>query len=69
MVSKLAFETGAETNFLDDIMSSCQVTGWLNETIGSFTCTTGCKAPQNHSEVFTHDWNEDLGSDIGTVVK
>ena len=27
LVSKLAFQTGAETNFMDEIMSSCQVIG------------------------------------------
>ena len=69
LVSKQAFESGEETTFLDEIMSSCQVTGWMNETIGSYTCTTGCHLPQNHSQVFTHDWDESKGTDIGMVVK
>ncbi len=69
LVSKLAFETGGQTNFLDEIMSSCQVTGWMNETIGSFTCTRGCDPPTNYTLVFTHDWDPSVGSDIATVVK
>ena len=68
LVSKKFFETGEETNLLDDIMSSCQVTGWLNETIGSYTCTQGCDAPLNHSDVFDHDWMAGDSSDIGTIV-
>ena len=68
LVSKSAFATGEETKLLDEIMSLCQVTGWLNETIGSYTCTTACDVPQNYSEVFTNDWDESKGSDIGTEV-
>ena len=69
LVSKSSFETGAETNFLQHIMSMCLVTGWLNETIGSYTCTRGCEEPQNYTTVFAHDWDASKGSDIGTVVK
>lgn len=69
LVSKSAFATGIETNFLDEIMSACQVTGWMNETIGAFTCTTGCQRPANFSERFSHDWDQTKGTDIGIVVK
>ena len=69
LVSKSSFATGEETRLLDEIMSLCQVTGWLNETIGSYTCTQACQAPMNYSEVFTNDWDEGMGSDIGTEVK
>ena len=41
----------------------------LNETIGSYTCTRGCDAPIEYDSVFTNDWDNTTGSDIGTVVK
>ena len=46
-----------------------KVTGLLNETIGSFTCTKGCEAPIDYETVFTHDWDNTTGSDIGKIVK
>ena len=46
-----------------------KVTGLLNETIGSYTCTRGCDAPIEYDSVFTNDWDNTTGSDIGTVVK
>lgn len=66
LVSKKAFETGAPTTLYDEMMSLCQVSGWLNETIGSFTCTKDCQAPTNYSEVFTFDWNESDPTTIGS---
>lgn len=69
LVSKKAFEAGVSNTFLDEIMSSCQVYGALNSTIGSYTCTRGCEAPTNYSEVFIWDWEESKGSDIGSKVK
>ena len=31
LVTKAAFEKGIETNLLDDLMSMCEISGWLNE--------------------------------------
>ena len=58
-------------NFVEEILYffSFQVTGLLNETIGSYTCTRGCDAPIEYDSVFTNDWDNTTGSDIGTVVK
>ena len=46
-----------------------KVTGLLNETIGSFTCTRACEAPIDYETVFTHDWDNTTGSEIGKIVK
>ena len=56
LVSKKVFEVGTGGILLDEIMSLCMVTGWMNETIGGFTCTKDCPPPTNYSEVFTNDW-------------
>ena len=69
LVTKIAFETGAETNLLDSLMSMCTVTGWMNETIGSYTCSKGCEDPDRYPEVFNDDWTTETGSDIGTEVR
>ena len=68
LVSKNAFKEGKESPFLDEIMSSCQVDGALNQTIGAYTCTRGCEIPRNHSSVFTWDWDESKGTEIGVEV-
>ena len=69
LVSKKAFETGATTTLFDEMMSLCQVSGWLNETIGSYTCTKDCGPPTNYSEIFTYDWEESENATIGSKVK
>ena len=50
LVSKGAFASGDTNNveFFDELMSSCQIDGGLNQTIGSYTCTKPCQAPLNH---------------------
>ena len=71
LVSKFAFNTGAETdNFMDDIMSMCTISGWMNETIGSLTCTKDCGPAVNYTEFFSYDWDESQDmAPIGTIVK
>ena len=69
LVSKLAFSTGAPTNQLDDLMSMCQITGWLNETIGSYACTQDCEAPINYTKVFDYDYSIGDPTLIGTEYK
>lgn len=68
-MSKNAFAAGVSNTFLDDIMSICEVTGWMNETIGSYSCTRGCPEPPMYPEVFTNGWDNTTGSDIGILVK
>ena len=63
LVSKNAFATAANTTFLDGILSMCQISGWMNETIGKYTCTKGCRTPTNYSEVFTMDFEEGSGDE------
>ena len=58
-MSKNAFQTGAHTTLIDEMMSMCTLSGWLNETIGAYTCTKDCKAPTNYSEIFTYNWSDD----------
>ena len=69
LVSKLAFETAEPTNQLEELMSVCQISGWLNETIGSYTCTKHCSAPMNYSEVFDFDYNYGDATTIGSKVE
>merc|ERR1712047_51596 len=44
-VTKKAFEAGETSVYLDELMSLCTVAGWLNETIGGYTCTKDCEEP------------------------
>ena len=60
--------TGKPTELLDEMMSMCQITGWLNETIEQYTCTQNCEAPYNYTEVLNYDYIEDASTDIGTKV-
>ena len=65
LVKKGAFKTGKPTTFIDSIMSMCGISGWMNETIGSYTCTRPCKAPYNYSEMFTFEYDEGSGDGSG----
>jgi hypothetical protein len=63
LVSKISFEAGVENGSYTVMMSQCQITGWMNETLRSFTCTKPCGPPTNYSEVIDWDWmNETIGS-------
>ena len=68
LVTKNAFATGKPTELLDEMMSMCQITGWLNETIEQYTCTQNCEAPYNYTEILNYDYIEDGSTDIGTKV-
>ena len=46
-------------------MSMCQISGWMNESIGAYTCTRPCGAPTNYSAMFDFDWSEE-GSGEGS---
>ena len=63
MVTKNAFQKGTPTTLLDEIMSQCTLAGWLNETIGSYTCTRDCMPPKNFSEIFTYEWSDEGSGD------
>ena len=69
LVSKLAFETAEPTNQFDKLTSTCLISGWLNETIGSFTCTLDCEAPQNYTDIFNYNFNPGDPTTIGAIVK
>ena len=69
LVRKGAFKTAAPTKHLDELMSMCQISGWLNETIESYTCTQDCIAPINYTEVFDYDFEVGGDTVIGTTVK
>ena len=69
LVRKAAFKTAAPTNHLDELMSMCQISGWLNETIESYTCTQDCIEPFNYTEVFDYDYEIGGETVIGTTVK
>ena len=68
LVTKGAFETGKPTELLDELMSMCLITGWLNETIEKYTCTMDCEAPYNYTEVLDYDYTENGATLIGTKV-
>ncbi len=68
LVSKVAFAEGDESaSFFDEILSQCQISGWMNETIGSYTCTTDCQAPVNNDNVFDITWTDATGITIDTT--
>jgi hypothetical protein len=69
LVSKISFEAGVANGSYTVMMSQCQITGWMNETIGSFTCTKKCGPPTNYSEVFDWDWSESDGTEIGITIQ
>ena len=69
LVTKKAFEAGETSVYLDELMSLCTVAGWLNETIGGYTCTKDCEEPTYYNETFTYDWDESVGTLIGAKVK
>ena len=69
LVRKGAFKMAAPTKHLDELMSMCQISGWLNETIESYTCTQDCIAPVNYTEVFDYDFEVGGDTVIGTTVK
>ena len=69
LVPKGAFKTAAPTKHLDELMSMCQISGWLNETIESYTCTQDCIAPINYTEVFDYDFEVGGDTVIGTTIK
>ena len=71
LVSKYAFNAGLPTdNFMDEIMSMCTISGWMNETIGSLTCTKDCGPATNYTELFSYDWDEtQIMAEIGAKVK
>ena len=55
---------------MDEIMSMCTISGWMNETIGSLTCTKDCGPATNYTELFSYDWDEtQIMAEIGAKVK
>ena len=69
LVRKGAFKMAVPTKHLDELMSMCQISGWLNETIESYTCTQDCIAPINYTEVFDYDFQVGGDTAIGSTVK
>ena len=70
LVTKNAFRTAkSDAALLDDMMSMCLISGWLNETIESYTCTQDCTEPMNYTEVFDYDYEVGGATVIGTTVK
>lgn len=71
LVPKAAFQSGQalDSQFKEKLTSICQISGWLNETIGSFTCTQHCQPPLNYSEVFQLGYSTGDPSTIGTEVE
>ncbi len=69
LVSKVAFRSGEPTRQLDELMSMCQISGWLNETIGSYTCTKHCDTPVNYTTVFDYNYEEGGSTEIGTTLE
>ena len=69
LVSKVAFATGEPTRELDSLTSTCLISGWLNETIGSYACTQDCIAPVNYTETLNYDYVVNGSTTIGTEVR
>jgi hypothetical protein len=56
LVSKPDFSTGLSSDLKDDLKATCLITGWFNDTIGSYTCTRNCSPPANYSLIMKNDW-------------
>ena len=56
-VTKSDFASGSSANVANFLTASCLISGWFNESIGSYTCTRNCGPPLNYSAVMTNDWN------------
>ena len=60
LVSKLDFNAGVATNLISTLTYTCLITGWFNETIGSYTCSRNCGPPTNYSSVMKSNWNSNM---------
>ena len=48
-VSKPDYAAGDPSNLAKNLFATCQITGWFNESIGSYTCTQNCGPPPDYS--------------------
>ena len=59
-VSKSDFAVGSSANLLTELTAVCLISGWFNETVGSYTCVKDCGPPTNYSTVMTNNWDGNL---------
>ena len=59
-VSKVDFAIGSAANLQSFLTASCLISGWFNESIGSYTCTRDCGPPTNYSLVMKNNWDGNL---------
>ena len=57
LILKTDFVNGSSLNLLDSVDYTCGISGWFNESIGSYTCTRNCTPPKNYSSVMTNNWD------------
>jgi len=60
LVSKVDFNAGIDTNLINNISYTCLISGWFNESMGSYTCTRDCGPPANYSSVMKNNWNPNM---------
>jgi hypothetical protein len=54
-VLKTEFATGQASQLLDNLVYSCLVSGWFNDSSGAYTCTKNCSLPTEMA-FFKHNW-------------
>jgi hypothetical protein len=59
-VPKVDFAIGSAANLQNFLTASCLISGWFNESIGSYTCTRDCGPPTNYSLVMKNNWDGNL---------
>jgi len=61
-VTKPDYLVGKSSNLVDKLYATCQITGWFNESIGSYTCTENCGPPLNYSAVMNNNFTGNASS-------
>ena len=68
-VPKSDFLTGSAANLVSSLTAVCTISGWFNETVGSYACTQNCGPPTNYSSVMTNNWNGNTTVHWGTTYR
>ena len=57
LISKPDFLIGSNENLLNNITSTCQISGKFNDSFGTYSCTRNCGPPTDYSVIMKNDWN------------
>ncbi len=46
---------GTTSQILDNLIYTCLVSGWFNDTSGAYTCTINCSNPTEMTKIMKHN--------------